>query len=81
MSAEIDELEEQIEQLSEENRGLKDTVITLRKQIKKMKCCENCRYYAGYDFTCNVIRATKYGATKDKNGEDCNNLDKWELAE
>lgn len=53
----------------------------LKAQIEKMKCCENCRYNAGFDFSCNVVRASKYGATKDKNGEDCHNFDKWELSE
>lgn len=84
-----------IEQLGKENEALKQSVaeaeeiiVELKAHCKavdevneKMKCCENCRYYAGFDFTCNVIRATKYGATKDKNGEECNNLDKWELAD
>lgn len=53
----------------------------LKTQIDKMKCCENCRYNAGFDFSCDVVRASKYGATKDKNGEDCHNFDKWELSE
>lgn len=61
----------------EENRGLKDTVIELKAQIEKMKCCENCKHYKytcenGYDCDLGIIDKWKTYHKK------CN---KWELVE
>jgi len=54
----------------EENRGLKDTVIKLKAQIEKMKCCGNCRKI----FICK--KADKSGM-----GSYPYNCKEWELAE
>lgn len=40
----------------------------LEKQIEKMKCCQNCKYFSFCPRNC-------------ANEECCNGYDKWELAE
>lgn len=81
-----------IKELEQEKQGLKDycdkyakTILSLRQniaeleaQIKKMKCCGNCKHYqfqndAGY-YTC-----TRDGKRNGKNYRSCEfNLEKWE---
>lgn len=42
---EIEELQKQVEQLSNDNHVLKTAFITQRKLIEELKCCENCSKY------------------------------------
>ena len=69
---------EQIRALQKQNGELTDKVKDLEAQIKKMKCCGNCKYYqfqndAGY-YTC-----IKDGKRNGKNYRSCEfNLEKWE---
>lgn len=43
------ELQQQIEQLSNDNYVLKTAFITQKEQNEKMKCCGNCEYELGYN--------------------------------
>jgi hypothetical protein len=58
--------------------ALKNTIERLQQQIKKMKCCENCKYnsYWGDELHCNY--GLKEAIQEDKLVE-CNNMDKWEI--
>ena len=48
-------------------------IAELEKQIEKMKCCGNCKYYQGYK--CNVTNGNPFIK------HDCIKHNKWELAE
>lgn len=64
---------EELEDLQRENEQLK-------QQIEKMKCCENCKYHSfwGDELKCNY--GTKEALQEDKLVE-CEDMNKWELAE
>lgn len=62
----IIDLQEQIDQLSNDNHVLKTAFITQNEQIEKMKCCGNCKY--SQYISCPNVR-------------QCSNYSKWELAE
>lgn len=66
MSAEIEELKEQVEQLSNDNHVLKTAFIEQQEQIEKMKCCGNCK---------DELKQYDRGGCP-----DCVDLSKWELA-
>ena len=69
----LDECWKEVDKLQEENKVLKE-------QIKKMKCCENCKYssYWGNEVHCNY--GLKEAVQQDKLVE-CHDMDKWELKE
>ncbi len=64
------ELQQQIEQLSNDNYVFITAIITQKKQIKKMKNCKNCSY--GMNGGCDY-----YNAVPDK----VQNCEHWRLAE
>ena len=71
----IKELQEELEELKKNNNILFNATEKvgnknneLKKQIEKMKCCQNCKhhYFMGNDLECKLI--------------DCDNNESWELA-
>ena len=69
-----------IEELNKENGKLEGKLAELKKQIEKMKCCENCKYnsYWGNELHCNY--GLKEALQEDRLVE-CNKMDKWEIKE
>lgn len=79
-----DEIEEDAKRIAEENEKLKkdkewldntnneqtEVILKLQAQIKKMKCCRNCKHFNQVEIHCDLY--AKY---------ECVNLDKWKLAE
>lgn len=73
----IKELEQQVEQLSNDNHVLKTSFITQQEQIEKMRCCGNCKHYYCSNDTKGKCKLLNPNANK------CgfNICAKWELAE
>lgn len=66
---------EQIEQLSNDNRVLRTALFTQKIQVEKMKCCGNCKHYKQ---TSNYLVGTCKGKHNIEGDNICN---MWELAE
>ena len=62
-----------IKELAIENENLIKQIAYHKNQIEKMKCCENCKhhYFIGDELECRLL----------DNGINCDDKEKWELAE